>query len=67
MVSSKTKVDNLGVDKLKIVPANLSKASDVVDNDVVIKTLYDILVIKNNTIDNKIPSSSGLLTKAQYD
>ena len=31
----KLKVDNLDVDKLKTVPADLSKLSNIVDNDVV--------------------------------
>ena len=37
----KTKADNLDVDKLKNVPADLSKLSNIVDNKVV-KKLYVI-------------------------
>ena len=33
LASLKTKVDNLDVDKLKTVPADLSKLRNVVDND----------------------------------
>ena len=33
----KTKVDNLDVDKLSTVPVDLSKLTNVVDNDVVKK------------------------------
>ena len=33
--NSKTKLDYLGVGKLKIVPVDLEKLSDVVDNEVV--------------------------------
>ena len=37
----KTEVDKLGVDKLVPIPADLTKLSNVVKNDVVKKTLYD--------------------------
>ena len=43
--------------------ANLRKLGNVADNDVVKKTVYDKLVIKVNTIHNKISSTSGLVTK----
>ena len=36
------------------------------DNDVVMKTVSDKLVIKNNVIYTKIPSTSRLVTKTQY-
>ena len=36
----KTKVDKLDIDKLKPVPTDLSKLSDVVKNDVVKKTYW---------------------------
>ena len=39
LASLETKVDDSNVDKLKIVPADLSKLSKVVDKDVVKKTL----------------------------
>ena len=67
LVSLKTKTDNLVLDKLKTAPTDLSKPSNVVDNDVIKKPVYDRLVIKVNAIDNKIPSTSGLVTKIQYD
>ena len=41
LASLKTKVDQLDIDKLEPVPADLSKPSDVVKNDVV-KKLYTI-------------------------
>ena len=59
--------DNLDVDTFKIVPANLIETSNVVDNDGVKKTLYDILVIKGNATDTKIPSSTGSVIKIQID
>ena len=37
------------------------------DKDVVKKTLYNQLVSKANAIDTKIPSTSELVTKTQYD
>ena len=46
MACLKTKVDNLDVDKLKIVPADLSKLSNVVDKNVVKATVQD-KAIKN--------------------
>ena len=45
-----TKVDKLDVDKSIPVPVNLSKLSDVVKNDVVRKTEYDVSVKKLNNI-----------------
>ena len=60
----KTKVDKLDIDKLTPVPADLSKLSDVVKNDVVKKTVYDKLVAKVNNIDT---SDFVLKTKYQTD
>ena len=48
----KYKVDNLDVNKLRTVPADLNKQSNLVDNDVVQKTGY---IIKFNAIDTKLP------------
>ena len=67
LVSLKTKTDNLVLDKLKTAPTDLSKPSNVVDNDVIKKPVHDRLVIKVNAIDSKIPSTSELVTKIQYD
>ena len=44
------------------VPVNLSKLSDVVQNNVVKKTVYDKLVAKVNNID-----TSGFVLKTKYD
>ena len=54
----KTQVDYCEVDKLKPVPADLSKLSNVVFNVAVKK-----LVIKVNAVDTKISSTSGLVRK----
>ena len=48
----------MDIDKLKPVPTDLSKLSNVVKNDVVKKTDYNKLVIKVDNID-----SSGLVKK----
>ena len=50
MTSLKTKVDKSDIDKLVPVPADLSKLSDVVKNDVVKKTEYNKLVAKVDSI-----------------
>ena len=52
LASYKTKVEDL--DKLKTASADLSQLSNVVDSDVVKKTVYDKLVNKFNVIDTKI-------------
>ena len=62
LASLKAVVDQLDVDKLKTVPVNLSKLSNVVNNEVVKKTVYDKLVIKVNNID-----TSGFALKTKYD
>ena len=69
LASFKTKVFNLDIDKLKTVATDLRKASNVVDNgnDVVQRTIYDELVTNTNVIDNKLPTTRGLVSKRQYD
>ena len=61
--SLRTKENNLNIDKFKTVPANSSMVSNLVENDVVKKTMYDGLVTKVNAIDTKLTSISGLVTK----
>ena len=46
-------VDKIDVGKLEIVPADLSKLNNVVDNDVVKKSVLKKLVNKFNAIDTK--------------
>ena len=62
LASLKAEVDKIDVDKLKTVPVDLSKSSNVVKNEVVKKTVYDKLVIKVNNID-----TSELVLKTKYD
>ena len=52
LASLKTEVDKIDPDKLKTVPVDLAKLSNVVKNDVIKKIEYDKLVSKVNGIDN---------------
>ena len=51
LASLKTEVDKLNIDKLIFVPVDVSKLSNVVINDVVIKNVHDKLVAEVNSID----------------
>ena len=61
IASLKAKVDKIDADKLKTVAVDLSKLSNVVNNDVAKKTVYDKLVTKIN-ID-----TSGFVLKIKHD
>ena len=61
LVSLKTEVDKLDIDKLKPVPVDLSKLNDKIKNDVVKKTVYNKLVAKVNNID-----TSRFVLKTKY-
>ena len=63
----KAKVDDLDVGKLKIVPVDLKKLSDVVDNEVVKKTKFNTLKTKVNNLENKIPDATTLIDIYQYN
>ena len=62
LANLKSEVDKLYVDKLKSIPTDLSKLSDVVKNDVVKKTDYNKLVTKVDNID-----TSGLVKKTDHN
>ena len=62
LANLKTKADELDTDKLKTVPVDLSKLSNVVKNEVIKKTEYNKLVNKVNNID-----TSGFILKTKYD
>ena len=51
LAALKSKVDKIDTDKLKKVPADLAKLSNVVKNDVVKKTTYNSLKNKVDAID----------------
>ena len=83
LANLKSEVDKLDIDKLKPVPTDLSKLSNVVKNDVVKKTDYNAKIadiegkipdISNlatksalNTVEKKIPDTSGLVKKTDYN
>ena len=53
LASLKTELDKLHVDKLKIFPVDLSKLSNVVNNDVLKKTVNKNIVTKVNNISKE--------------
>ena len=61
LAALKTEVDKLDSDKLKIVPPDLAKLTNVVDNDVVKKTDYNTKITELN---DKIPNKTNLVTKS---
>ena len=63
----KTKVDDLGVGKLKTVPGDLKKLSDIVDNEVVKNTKFNTLKTKVNNLEKKIPDATTLIHINQYN
>ena len=90
LTSLKLDVDELDIDNLKTVLTDLSRLSNLVDNDVVNKSESDKLVTKVNVIhtsglktqyntdksglkknfndaDEKIPDTSGIVKKSDYN
>ena len=62
LASLKTEVDKIHDDKLKTVPADLTKLSNIVKNDAVKKTEYYKLVTKVDDIDTR-----GFVLKTRYE
>ena len=58
----KTEVDKIDTDKLKTVPDDLAKLSNVVKNDTVKKTTYNTLKAKVDAID-----TSGFATRTKFE
>ena len=58
----KPEVDQIDVEKLKTVPVDLSKVNNLVNNELVEKTVYAKLVAKVNNID-----VSEFVLKTKYD
>ena len=54
----KRKVDDLNVAKLKTVPVDLKKLSDVVDNEVVKNTKFKSLKTKIKNLEKNIPDAT---------
>ena len=61
MASLKPKIDQIDVDKLNTVPVDWSKLSNVVNNKVVKKIVYDKLVAEVNNVN-----ASGFVLKTKY-
>ena len=61
LTAIKTEVDKIDTDKLKTVPDDLAKLSNVVKNDVVLKTDYNAKITE---LKNKISYVSNLATKS---
>ena len=61
MAALKTEVDKIDTDKLKTVPNDLAKLSNVVKNEVVKKTDYDTLKSKVDGID-----TSAFVTRTKF-
>ena len=53
LINLKTNVGGSGVGKLKAVPIDLKKLSDVVNNEVVKNTTFNTLKTKVNNLDKK--------------
>ena len=64
LVSLKTDVTKLDIDRLAPVPVDLSELSHVVKNYVVKKTVHDKLVTKVNNINNSLATKT-VLTAAE--
>ena len=62
LASLKAEIDKIDIDKLKTVPVDLSKLSNVVNNIIFKKTVYDKLAAKVINID-----TSGFVLKTKYD
>ena len=62
----KTKVSNLDVGKLKMLPLDLKKLN-VVDKEVVKNTKFHTLKTQLNQLDQKIPDATTLIRINQYN
>ena len=62
----KTKLNDLDVSKSKDFPVDLKKLSYVVDNEVVKTTKFNAIKTKVNKLDKKIPDTTTLIYKNQY-
>ena len=57
----KANVNDFDVVKLKAVPVDLKKLSDVVDNEVVKNAKFNTLKAKVNNLERRIPDSTTLI------
>ena len=63
----KTKADDLDVGKLKTVPIDLKKSSDVMDKQVFQKTAFNTLNIQVNNLEKNLLDASTLIETTQYN
>ena len=63
----KRKVYDLDICKLKTVPIDLKKLSDVVSNGVAKKIVYNKLNAKVNSLEKNITDASTLIQSNQYN
>ena len=57
----KANVNDFDVVKLKAVPVDLKKLSDVVDNEVVKNAKFNTLKAKVNNLERRIPDATTLI------
>ena len=67
MNNLKTKVDDIDVGKLKSVPVDLKKLSDIVDNEAAKNTKFNTIKTKVNSLEKKIPEATTLIHINQYN
>ena len=63
----KAKADDLDFSKLKTIPVELKKLSDVINKQVVKNTEFNTLKTKVNKFENEIPNSTSLIHINQYN
>ena len=67
MNNTKTKVANLDAGKLKAVPVDLKKLSDLVANEVVKNAKFNTLKKKIKSLEKKIPDATTLIHINHYN
>ena len=67
MNNLKTKLDDLDDGKLKTVPVDIKKLSDVVISEVVKNIKLNTLKTKVNSLENKISDATTLIRINQYN
>ena len=67
MNNLKTKVEDLDFGKLKTIPVDLKKLSDVVGNEVDKDTKFNTLKTKVNNLETKVPDTTTLVHINQYN
>ena len=63
----KIKGDDLDVGKLKTVPIDLKKLTDVVDNEIVRNMKFNTLKTEVHNLEKKVPDAATLIHINQYN